>query len=258
MKRNKVKKILLCALYEDFEFGNLQFFNTGIPESILQLAKEEGLELDRRKDEPLFREVFWELLCKNIVVPGNRTNSAEFPWASLTEYGKKCFEEDRLLPLDPQEILRSLYDAIPDIDPIIKIYFEESVSCFDNMNYLSSTVMIGGALERAIIVKTESFYNELNDNKAEFQNNILNISRIKTKFDNFIRFLKESDIYNDFSLSVKEKLSSLLPAIFNLIRITRNETGHPTGREISRDEAEANILLAKEGIQFLFRDLVKS
>jgi hypothetical protein len=54
-------------------------------------------------------------------------------------------------------------------------------------------------------------------------------------------------------IAEQEKLKSLLPAIVNLIRISRNEVGHPTGRQISRDEAQALILLTKEAIIFSYK-----
>lgn len=70
-------------------------------------------------------------------------------------------------------------------------------------------------------------------------------------------YLEKEKYKSKLSQTFKEKLKSFFPAIFNLSRITRNETGHPTGREVSRDEAEANILLAKEGIIFSYELLEK-
>ena len=117
--------------------------------------------------------------------------------------------------------------------------------------------MIGCALEKNIIDTTEAFYSNLNSNKSIFKKYVLEKDKIKTKFDNFLKFLKQYGHTNDLDRTNKEKLDSLIPAIVNLIRITRNEVGHPTGREVSHDEAEANILLAKEAIKFSYSLLLQ-
>ena len=43
--------------------------------------------------------------------------------------------------------------------------------------------------------------------------------------------------------SLRDSLQVELDGIFGLIRKTRNEAGHPTGRSIEREEAEALLLL---------------
>ena len=81
---------------------------------------------------------------------------------------------------------------------------------------------------------------------------VLSEQSIKNRFEKFLNYFN-SNKYNDkLSITNKEKLDSFFPAIVSLIRITRNEVGHPTGRQISRDEAQAYILLAKEAIIFSY------
>jgi len=43
--------------------------------------------------------------------------------------------------------------------------------------------------------------------------------------------------------NLRESLQVELDGIFGLIRKTRNEAGHPTGRSMEREEAEALLLL---------------
>jgi hypothetical protein len=42
---------------------------------------------------------------------------------------------------------------------------------------------------------------------------------------------------------LSEDLESQFDGIFNLIRVTRNDAGHPTGRKIDRDVAFVNLRL---------------
>jgi len=86
--------------------------------------------------------------------------------------------------------------------------------------------------------------------KAEFTKEVLSKEKIKTRFDNFLSFLDKHGYKKNFDRAVKEKLESSFPAIANIIRITRNEVGHPTGRKMDREEAEANLLLSRAAIIF--------
>jgi len=259
MEKNIISKLLLEYLYSKRQYP-VQFFNQGcVPEDFVQFAKEKDNTIDISKDEIAFREVFWELVSRNLVVPGDNSRSCSgmLPWVSITKYGISCYEQGKILPYDTEYFLKSLYEKIPELDEIIKLYFDEAVSCFSNMNFLASTVMIGCALERTIVVITETFCNKLlQTEKPNYEKRVLNQSKIKTKFDNFLEFLKQKKFEASLNQSLKEKLNSFLPSVVHLVRITRNETGHPTGREIDRDEALANILLAKEGVLFFF-DLLK-
>lgn len=245
-------------LYEKREYQN-QFFNSNhVPEEVINFANQKGVGIDSQRDERIFRETFWELESRDLVVIGTSAPGGmpKLPWVSITEYGIKCYESGNILPYDPDRFLESLYRDVSNLDSIVKLYIEEAVSCFSNMNYLASVVMIGSALERNIIETTEVFYSKLTQQKTDFKKNILGKDKIKNKFDNFLKFLEDNGYKERLDRSAQEKLESLLPAIFNLIRITRNEAGHPTGREISKDEAEANILLAKEAIKFNYQFLM--
>ena len=47
----------------------------------------------------------------------------------------------------------------------------------------------------------------------------------------------------DLPVAPKDALDIQLSGVFTLIRYTRNDAGHPTEREIGRDEAYGNLLL---------------
>gem|GEM_PF-2518967 len=255
MKKSDWSKLMLEFLYDKRDYS-VQFFNGGnqVPEKFISFTETKGLEIDIKKDSRVFRETFWELVSQNLAVIGSNARSGgdKLPYVSITEYGAKCWEEKKILPYNPDGFLDSLCEDIPDIDEITKLYFGEAISCFHNKNFLASMVMVGGAIEKTVEKITELFYSKLSEDKASFKTDVLDQKFIKTTFDNFLKFLEDKGYKNKLDFTTKEKLESLFPAIVNLIRITRNETGHPTGREIDRDEAEAYLLLAKEGIRFAY------
>jgi hypothetical protein len=190
----------------------------------------------------------------NLVVPGSRNGRADrLPWISITDYGIETFEREDKFPYDPQGFLGDLYDKVENLDAVIKLYFEEAISCFSHNDFLSSTVMIGSALEKTILIMTENFKEVVEGGHEEYERIVLNKHFIKTRFDEFLKYLTANDYEQKIEIADREKLKSLFPAIVNHIRISRNEVGHPTGRQISRDEAQAIILLAKEAIIFSYR-----
>jgi hypothetical protein len=241
-------------LYQHKE-DRIQFFNgVGINEGLWRFAEQKGIDLDIRGDERIFRESFWELFSLNLVTPGSRDSNAEkLPWVSITDYGIETFERGDKFPYDPEGFLDNLYGRIENLDPIIQLYFEEAISCFSHNDFLASTVMIGGALEKTILSMTENFKNVAGKGNTEYERKVLSKIKIKARFDEFLKYLTSSDYIKKLGIAEQEKLKSLLPAIVNLIRISRNEVGHPTGRQISRDEAQALILLTKEAIIFSYK-----
>ncbi len=261
MKKSVIKNLILSYLNENEEKKvNVQFFNTThVPQGFIDYAEKQSCKIDIEGDERIFRETFWELFSQNLVTVGSEKQGCKLPWVSITNYGSKTFEKGNKLPYDPDGFLDNFYRDLPSVDAIIKIYFEEAVSCFSHRDYLAVSVMIGGAIERSVIVMTEDFEKVIKTKKEEYKESILSEYKIKKKFEKFLDFLKSNNYHKKLNVTAREKLDSLLPAIVNLIRITRNQTGHPTGRLVNRDEAEANILLAKEGIKFIYHlsDLLK-
>lgn len=208
--------------------------------------------IEKRQFLSEVRECVHDLMLLGIIYLGQpeRTDSNFF---TISSYGLKCLAEDKVLPYDPQGFLNHVYGRIPSLDPIIKLYLEESVSCYSARRYLAVAVMIGGALERTIIVLTDEFAGQVKTKKVEYQKAVFQTEKPKTKFDNFLKFLKDNGYLKQLDLSTAETLESLFPSIVQFIRITRNDTGHPTGREINQEEAQAFILLAVQAIEFSYR-----
>ncbi len=258
MTNGELSNLIPEFLYDKRAYSS-QFFNsTGIPEEFRQFVNKKGLTIDD-SDSSRFREAFWRLVSRDLVAPGNEKGGvARLPFVSITEYGIKCFEEGKILPYDPDHFINSLVAAIPGIDDIIMLYFEESVNCFTNMSYLASAVLTGCSIERMVIFLTEEFFKKIDPSlQTNYQKNVLHYEKVGKRTEKFIHFIDTNQLDNSFPISDQEKLRALLPSIVNLIRITRNEAGHPTGRVLERDEAQANLLLAKEGIKFSYHFLSK-
>ncbi len=250
------QRLVFEFLYQNRTSNNLQLF-TGTPNTgLVQLAAREGIEITHA-DDFIIREALWSLISQGMVMQGSRTQTAGIPYASITQCGIGCYEAGTTLPIDSEGFLDSM--NLDDIDEIIKLYTEEAVSCFSSKNYLAAAVMVGGTAERVVEVLTESFATKLSPPlQANYQSAVLVHERIKTRFDKFLEFIEANGIKQVITRTEKETLEGLFPAIVQIIRLTRNETGHPTGRQMSRDEAQALIYQLKTAVIFTYDFLSKS
>ena len=171
---------------------------------------------------------------------GIDASHASWPWLKLTEYGKKVCNSLEPTPHDPSGYLGRLKAEISEIDPLILVYLEESLKTYNINALLSSTVTLGCAAEKALLLLIESFANSIQEEKKK--NKFLKeIQRrtIKRQFDIFSK--KLDGIKGVLPGDVQDDLNTDLLGIFQMIRNYRNDAGHPTGKTISREQVYANL-----------------
>lgn len=162
---------------------------------------------------------------------------------SITSYGKKVLAEEDVIPHDPENFIRSFKEKVPDIDEIIMIYLIESVQTFRNNNLLSSSVMLGVASEAAFNILYLSITKSLTGPKQTKFEKLKNNISIKIKFDELMKELIRIETL--LPREISENLESEIRGVFNLIRYQRNDSGHPTGKKVSRDEVFTSLRLFK-------------
>ena len=122
------------------------------------------------------------------------------------------------------------------------MYLTESLQAYLKGLMFSSAVMLGVASEKAFLLLLEAFTNSLTkeSKKQKFQR-LQNTFKTKTKFNK----LKSEIIAMRRTLpkELEDNLESQVEGIFHLIRVTRNDAGHPTGKIIERGEAFTNLQL---------------
>ena len=194
-------------------------------------------------DALVIREIIWELLIQGILAPGFNSSNLNFPFIHVTEYGKRCLEVNTVLPHDPDRYMERLQQQIAQpIDDILQTYVRESLLTFLAGRYLASAVMLGVASERCVDMLIDTYVNALNDacQKTAFEKKTKQAGRsVKRRFD----VLRDELLALSLPPELKDALDIQLSGIFTLIRYTRNDAGHPTGRTIGRDAAHGNILL---------------
>jgi len=254
MLSDNLENILVEYIYERKAYGPSArsfFYGAGIPEEFIKLAKRHGLTLNAQTDDHVVKEAFWRLVAKGLLVPEEIHGSNGQIDIAITSHGVYCFENGQIQVHDPHGYLADLAKRIPTLDSIIRMYIEQALGSFTNGNYLACAVMIGGALEKLIMNVIADFGERLSDDQKErYFKKVLKQDHIKKRFEEFMKFFEAEGFKAGLEQTLKEKLDTSFPAIINIIRITRNEVGHPTGRIIDPEEAEAYLLLAKEALLF--------
>ena len=185
-------------------------------------------------------ETIQELINSGVLMVGVNWDNWRYPWLRVTEYGMECIEAENLLPFDPEGYTREMKEQIPDLDNVTEAYLSEGVTTYNRNCLLSSTICLGVASEQVILNLTDALVEAIGDpqEKADFKR------RIEGRFIyGKHKALREKieDKKTQLPAKITENLDVYLDAIFNFIRLNRNEAGHPTGATVSKKTVCANL-----------------
>jgi hypothetical protein len=190
------------------------------------------------------QELVWMLIIQGVLMPGAGDGQSGWPFLQVTEYGKKCLAADRLLPHDPDGFLDEFRNQVPDADPVITEYLTEALQCFLRGLNRAAAVMLGGASEKAVLLLVEAYGNAISDSGLQqtFQGKIAKATTLLRKYEEFEKRFGQSA--NALPSALRENVASLLHGVFDLIRNSRNEAGHPaTGVVVDRDVVYSHLRL---------------
>jgi hypothetical protein len=185
-------------------------------------------------------DVIWQMIAEGILRPGTADGHEGLPHLSPTRYGMKVIQ-DALSPYDPDSYFTRLSEKVPTPDPVIITYLREALHTFRTGCTLSSAVCLGAASERAFAVLLEEYADSLNaaDKKAFVKK--IEGKAIKNQFDDFMSEYN-SKVKSNLSRELRSKLETYLNGLFQVIRLQRNEAGHPSGGIIDREQVNGTIV----------------
>ena len=192
-------------------------------------------------DSAYFQEIFWDLFREGIITLGVEGDPHQFyPFFRLSSFGKRLIEnQDAYFFHDLSSYEKVIREHIPEIDEVTLIYLKEAMQTFMVGCRLSSSVMLGVALEYSLnnlferIEKNETYHAHFS--KISEQQFISGKFRI---FKNRLNQMKK-----DLPKENLEDLDTNLDSIVALIRNYRNESGHPSGKVLSREQCYVNLQL---------------
>ena len=196
-----------------------------------------------KADQARTQNILWDLIIEGILRPGlNDGQNNNLPFFHVTKYGKAILQDGSASPYDPDGYIKRLKDAIPKVDSVILTYLNEALRSFRIGCLLSSTVTLGCASEKAFLLLVGTYGNSLSSpSKEKFVKNTEG-RMIKRQYDEFQKML-DSELKARLPSNLKDDLDITLSGIFSMIRTLRNNSGHPTGREVNREQAYANLVV---------------
>jgi len=187
-----------------------------------------------RADRELFLEVFWGLFREGTITIGLDDANREFPFFRVSEFGRRLLEGgDAYFFHDVLSYEKVIKSQVPNIDPVTLVYLKEAMQAFRSGCLLSATVMLGVATEHTFLLLVETI-----ENSSKHAPTYASVSKERTilqKVNKFKNILDQNA--KVLPSEVKEDLDTNFAGILSIIRNFRNQSGHPTGELVGREQA---------------------
>jgi hypothetical protein len=191
-------------------------------------------------------EALWGLVGEGLVYldrAGQGSQTDNWQWR-LSSTGIAAAQGGSWEPRDIDGYLKRLRAHRPPIDDVAVRYVEEALRAFNARCYLATSVMLGVASERVI--------NELGHViaaaagvKATKLSKLLSnpATRLAAQFDEMRKLLVQMELPDELTDTLT------LDAVADLLRISRNNAGHPTGAMVDEDTAYTHLQMAARYLQ---------
>lgn len=191
-------------------------------------------------DAELLREVFWDLFRQGYITLGLNEANAGWPFYTLSRFGTKMLSEGQPYRFtDTTSYLEMIRQHAPDLDDVAKTYLAEAVTAFHAGCLLAANVMLGVAAEHRFNLLVEAVASN-----STYAPNFKAVLREKFALGRITEFQKRlPSILNDLPRAVREDLDIQFATIQSVIRVSRNEAGHPTGALPSRESTYVYLQL---------------
>lgn len=206
-------------------------------------ARREGLiqpghfgatyQLDRQ-DSEIFLEVFWDLFRQGIITLGLNDTNREFPFIRATQLGKNiATSQSAYFFHDVSSYERAIRAEVPRINDVTLLYLMESMQAFRSGCILSATVMLGVGTEHTFLLLLEII--EAHKTHQKTYASVFQERTILQKLNKFRNILEQH--IKVLPAEVREDLDTHFAGVLSVIRTFRNQSGHPTGKVIDREQA---------------------
>ena len=188
-------------------------------------------------------EALWTMVSEGLVFLEVRDLNSPGNWEwHLTERGLRCAKGTDLDPDDPGSYIAKLKARASGFANPAEFYVREALQAYGAGCGAAAAVMIGVAAEAEFQTVGEAFLKWLRGKeRQEFSETFKDPTRrYATKLDAFRKLLIAKKKLLPRELC--DGLETTLYTLADLLRISRNEAGHPSGRAPDRDEVHDNLV----------------
>lgn len=185
-------------------------------------------------DNEIFLEVFWDLFRQGIITLGLNDNNRQFPFFRVSKLGKQIADSNSVYFFhDVSSYEQAIRSEVPNINAVTLLYLKEAMQAFRTGCILSSSVMLGVATEHTFLLLLDQI--ESNTAHQSTYKSVFEQKTILQKVNKFKNILDQQS--KTLPTEIKEDLDTHFAAILSVIRNFRNQSGHPTGKLIDREQA---------------------
>jgi len=199
----------------------------------------------------LISQTLWSLIGRGLVYIDMSQHAPEnWEWM-LTDNGIESARDEQFKPDDPERYLLQLKSNSPNISDLVFMYVREAVYCYTHEEYLASSVMLGVASEGAFLEMTQASVTWLKGSGEKLQ---VSLDDPRQPFiGKFAEFRKRVESRKpDLPRELSDGMSLTFDSVIDLLRINRNEAGHPTGKGISREDQYIALQMFSRYMQKLY------
>jgi hypothetical protein len=176
-------------------------------------------------DRTLLLEVFWDLFRQGFITLGLDDANAGWPWFRLSRFGQQLKEQTPYRFHDTSSYIAMIKSAAADLSSDAELYLEEAVAAFYADCLLAAIVMLGVAAEAEFLRLVDVAAASANY-KASFEP-IKKLKFVREKITAFQKALAPH--LKTLPAECREDLDTNLLGIQSVLRIARNDAGHPSG-----------------------------
>jgi hypothetical protein len=212
----------------------------GAAEALTLMRQSRGTPRLSQPDGGLYLEVFWDLFRQGIITLGKNDCNQQFPFFRLSWLGKNILANQSIYFFyDVSSYAGAVKKEIPNVDPVTLLYLQEAMQAFRSGCILSATVMLGVATEHTFellldVIKTSTTHSGPFKKVFDDRTILARINKSKHLLDQQVKSLPPG---------IKEDMDTNFLGILSLIRNFRNESGHPTGKIVDREQTHVLLNL---------------
>ena len=200
-------------------------------------VREQLRDSDARPGGQSIMQAVWSLVARRLAyIDYSQPDSSNWS-VKLTERGWEAVNDSNLNPDDIPLYLRRVATDIPELGSIPRFYLDEALRAYSSDCFSASTMMLGVAAEAVFFDVATPFATWLNSRAGKALAEILEKPTVAyvQKFVEFQKRLAASK--GDLPAPLQQNLDLNINSVLELLRLARNEVGHPTGIQVDRHSA---------------------
>jgi len=196
-------------------------------------------------------QTLWKLVGRGLVyIDFSQSAPENWEWG-LTDEGVASAKDEQFNPDDPEMYLARLQSDVPGVSDLVLRYTSEAVRSYTHACYLASAVMLGVASEAAFLEMAQACVKCLGAEGKKLQEVLDNPRQpYVAKFDEFRKRIEPKKA--DLPPEPADGMNLTFNSVLDLLRISRNDAGHPTGKDVSREDQYISLQMFARYLQRLY------